>query len=75
MEVHFDGKSIIMDNYQSLTGFGLKINNINSKQSDKGHYEELLVLFDSLNGYKKNWPIPLNDLLQTSKISFLASGK
>jgi len=75
MEVHFDGKSIIMDNYQSLTGFGLKINNIKTNQSDKGHYEELLVLFDSLNGYKKNWPIPLNDLLQTSKISFLASGK
>ncbi|MCB9263173.1 MAG: bi-domain-containing oxidoreductase [Flavobacteriales bacterium] len=69
MEVHFDEKSIIMDDYKFLTGYGLKLKEISSNISKKGQFEELSALYNCL---KKGgeWPIPLWDMLQTTGASF-----
>ena len=74
MEVHFDGKSIIMDDYKSLKGYGLKLNEISTDTSKKGQFEELEVLYDALKGNSKKWPIELWDMLQTTKATFLIEG-
>jgi len=75
MEVHFDSKSIIMDNYESITGYGLKIKSMKSRQSEKGHQEELIALYNTLSGKNSDWPISLNDILSASQISFLADSE
>ena len=43
MEIHFDNKSIIMDDYKSLKGYGVKINELKSSISSKGHKEQPLL--------------------------------
>jgi predicted dehydrogenase/threonine dehydrogenase-like Zn-dependent dehydrogenase len=70
MEVHFDGKSIIMDDYKSLKGYGLKIDEISTDTSEKGQLEELEALYDTLKGNNKKWVIELWDMIQTTEISF-----
>ncbi|NLT52454.1 MAG: Gfo/Idh/MocA family oxidoreductase [Ignavibacteria bacterium] len=74
MEIHFDGKSIILDNYNFLKGYGLNIKEIKTAKSEKGHLEELIKLFDALKGENQPWPIELWDLLQTSKVTMLVAG-
>jgi len=71
MEVHFDGKTIVLDDYKSLKGYGIKIKEIKTNTSQKGHYEELKVFYDSITGKNPEWPIPLSDLIQTTEITFL----
>lgn len=71
LEVHFDNKSIIMDDYKSLKGFGVKVKSLVSTVSGKGHKEEWLALYDGLK--TGNWPISLDSLLKTTKVSILAS--
>jgi predicted dehydrogenase/threonine dehydrogenase-like Zn-dependent dehydrogenase len=71
MEVHFDGKSIILDDYKSLKGYGIKINEITTATSQKGHLEELLALYETIRGNKNEWPIELWDMLQTTEATLL----
>ena len=40
MEVHFDEKTIVMNDYKSLLGYGLKMKELSSVKSEKGHFEE-----------------------------------
>lgn len=70
MEIHFDGKSIILDDYKCLKGFGLKLNEISTPTSQKGQYEELEALYETLKGTKKEWPIELWDMFQTTEVTF-----
>jgi predicted dehydrogenase/Zn-dependent alcohol dehydrogenase len=72
MEVHYDGKTIVMDDYKSLKGYGVKIKEIKTKGSRKGQFEQLDVLYDALTSGRGNWPIPLWDLFQTTETTFLA---
>jgi len=69
MEVHFDGKSIIMDDYKSLKGYGLKLNEIITSSSQKGQFEELECLYESLKRKEKQWPIDLWDMIQTTQVA------
>ncbi len=69
MEIHFDGKSIIMDDYRILKGYGFNIKNIKTKKSEKGHLEELEILYNALIGNEEKWPIELWDMMQTSEVS------
>ena len=48
MEVHFDEKSIVMDNYKKLTSYGFSCKEISSSISNKGQYEELEALYETL---------------------------
>ena len=71
MEIHFDGKSIILDDYKSLKGFGVELKEPKSKALNKGHLEELEVLHNSLTNKNANWPIEFWDLVQTTEATFL----
>lgn len=73
MEVHFDEKTIVLDDYKKIKGYGVKIKEIETKTSQKGQFEELLALHDVLTGKKEKWPIELWDLIQTTEISFIAA--
>lgn len=70
MEVHFDGKTIVMDDYKRLKGYGIKINEIKTGFSSKGQLEELEILYETLKDYKKEWPIQLWDIIQTTEATF-----
>ena len=69
MEIHFDEKTIIMDDYKTLKGFGVKVKEISLGRSDKGQKQELEVLYNTLKG-NANWPIELWDMIQTTEITF-----
>jgi predicted dehydrogenase/threonine dehydrogenase-like Zn-dependent dehydrogenase len=69
MELHFDEKSIVMDDYKSLKGYGVSVKDPATPVSEKGQLEELHVLYHALK--KGEWPIPLSDLLQTTFSTFL----
>lgn len=71
MEVHFENKSIIMHDYQLVTGYGIRVKSCKSPIPQKGHQEEWLSLYHSLrNGIS---PIDLKSLFSTTKISLLAA--
>ncbi|MCP4971780.1 MAG: oxidoreductase, partial [Arcobacter sp.] len=71
MEVHFDEKSIILDDYKLIKGYGFNLKEIKSRKSDKGHLEELEKLHSSLTKPNSEWPIPLWDLIQTTEATFI----
>ena len=73
LEVHFDGNSLIMDDYKSLKSYGVKINEISTVNSQKGQLEELEDIYEYLSGKTNRFPIELEDLFQTTEISFLLS--
>jgi predicted dehydrogenase/threonine dehydrogenase-like Zn-dependent dehydrogenase len=70
MEVHFDEKTIVMDDYKSIKGYGLKVIEFNEKHSQKGQNEEILELYNSLSGKSKEWPIDFGDMIQTTEATF-----
>jgi len=71
MEVHFDGKSIVLDDYISLKGYGVRLNQIHTNASQKGHLEELERLYETLKGTNANWPIELWDMTQTTEAALM----
>jgi len=73
MEVHFDEKTIVLDDYKKIKGYGIKIDERSSASVQKGHLEELECLYNSLTGKLNGWPISLYDLIQTTQVSFLIS--
>lgn len=69
-EVFCDGKVFVIDDYKKLLAFGEKTKNVSSIMPEKGQYQELLAFYDSIkNG--NVYPIPLTQLEQTSRISFM----
>lgn len=73
MELHFDNKSIIMDDYKSINGYGIRINKINASVSQKGHLEQLIAFYNSIVGKSTSWPIELWDMIQTTEATFQVS--
>lgn len=71
LEVHFEGKTIVMEDYKLLTGYGIKIKQHKASSSQKGHKEEWIELYNTLK--KGEQLIPLESLFKTTEISFLAS--
>lgn len=71
MEIHFDEKSIILDDYKSVKGFGFSMKQITTNKSDKGHLEELEAVYESLTNKNAVWPIRLYDLIQTTEATLL----
>jgi len=69
MELFFDGKVLLLDNYKTLTINASKKPVVNTKVIDKGHKEELVAFANTiLNGGE--WPIPLWQQVQATEISF-----
>jgi len=70
MEIYGDGKAIVVDDFKSIDIFGAKVNGSKSPMVQKGHLEELEHLADCLqNG--TGWPIPLDQQVAATEISFL----
>ena len=70
-EIFYQNKTLIMDNFKSLKGFGF--NGFKSKKGtqDKGHKQQFESLIDSyLNSQEAI--IPFNDLYNSTKASILA---
>ena len=70
MEIHFDEKSIIIDDYKSIQGYGIQVAEIKTPVSDKGQLEELTELARSLSGKRIRWPINLETIWETTQITF-----
>jgi predicted dehydrogenase/threonine dehydrogenase-like Zn-dependent dehydrogenase len=70
MEVFFDGKSIVMNDFYELQGFGLpKIFDIKNKTQDKGHEALLQKFFTSVRLPNLQPPIPYQRILLATEIS------
>ncbi len=69
MEVHFDEKTIVLDDYKSLKGFGLKVDELRTATSQKGQYEELIRLYETIKKGNQSWPLDLWDMVQTTEVS------
>ena len=70
MEIFFDGKILDMIDYKTLNIFGLKIKGWKSPIIQKGQFEELKILAECIRG-SGDWPIPLQEQIDATEISFL----
>lgn len=73
LEVHFDGKSIIVDDYRSIHGFGIQVADIKHSSPAKGHLEELELIGDCVLGKKDKWPTPWESIIETTELTFMMS--
>ena len=71
VEVHAQGRSLVMDNWRTLTGFGFKGFSKVKKKQDKGHSEQFRLLIDRVkNGGEAL--IPFGEIVNTTRASFAA---
>jgi predicted dehydrogenase len=70
--MYFDGKIIVIRNYESIQGFGVKTKSLTSKSPDKGHLEELAAFAEYVKGEAPP-PIPLEHMIQAAETSFRVS--
>ena len=70
MEIFFDSKSIVMDDYRTLEGYGTTHGFSERAQSqDKGHEVLIRRFFEGLRAEKRKMPIDLKRLNQVSKLT------
>ena len=74
MDLHFDGKTIVLDDYKKLEVHGAKSKKLESATPSKGQLEELEAF---ANAIRKggDWPIPLWQQLQASRIALEVESK
>lgn len=70
MEVFFDGKTIVMDDYRRLQFYGISKKPLTKSQQDKGHLEELRQWANYLSG-KSPAPMSLDEIEAATRTSFL----
>jgi len=69
IEIYCDGKTLVIDDFKELRVYGSKAKGWKGPQ-DKGHLRELEEFGQAvLNG--NTWPIPLDELVRATEISFL----
>jgi predicted dehydrogenase/threonine dehydrogenase-like Zn-dependent dehydrogenase len=56
LELHVDGKSLVLDNYRILTGFGTKLA-LTTKNQEKGHRQALIAFHDAIVGSLDREPL------------------
>lgn len=71
MEVHYEGKTILMQDYMKLTGYGVKVKEMKDSAPKKGHEEEWLAMYETLR--KGESPIELESIFKTTELSILAA--
>jgi predicted dehydrogenase len=71
VEVYHQERTLIMDNWRKLTGFGFKNFSSASSSQDKGHQHQFNLLIDSVQR-GGNAIIPMDELVNTTKASFAA---
>jgi predicted dehydrogenase len=72
LEIHFDERTIVVDDYKSIDGYGVGVQEIRSKQSEKGQFEELVAVAEILRSGKGELPIPLESLFETTAVTIAA---
>ena len=68
LEMHFDGRSFIVDDYKNLVSFGASAN-FRTRTQEKGHYEELLAFHKAICGEMDRNAL-WNDAVEVSQIAF-----
>lgn len=71
VEVYHQERTLIMDNWRKLTGFGFKNFSSASSSQDKGHQNQFNLLVASIK-MGGNAIIPMEELVNTTKASFAA---
>jgi predicted dehydrogenase/threonine dehydrogenase-like Zn-dependent dehydrogenase len=69
MDVFFDGKVIVLDDYRKVLVSGSRASGWAAAASQKGQYEQLVALAQSLKGGKP-WPVDLASQLATMRVAF-----
>lgn len=69
MEVFVDGKIFVLNDYKKLSAWGTKIKGLESSLPDKGQKEELEAFAQCIM-HDGDWPIPLWQQVQSTKIAF-----
>jgi predicted dehydrogenase/threonine dehydrogenase-like Zn-dependent dehydrogenase len=69
VEVHFDEKSIVLDDFTSLKGFGAPFKDLKSKEPDKGHLEEIKELYEFIERGTGCFPIPFQQLYDNTSLA------
>lgn len=71
VEIHSQGRSIVMDNFRVSNGFGVKGLSKLKTTIDKGHFTQFKNIVDSLNSGNIT-SIPFDQILNVTKASFAA---
>ncbi len=73
MEIYVDGMVISLDDYRKLTVVGVKRKPVETRTPNKGQKEVLHAFAAAIRGYV-NWPIPLWQQLQATRIGITVDG-
>lgn len=72
MELFYDSKSIVMDDYKSLQGFGLPHSfNESTHSPDKGHQMLIERFFAGLQEEQRKMPIPVERLNRVAELTLI----
>ena len=71
VEVHSQERSLILDNWRTLTGYGFKGFSGQKAKQDKGHAEQFRLLIDRLKSGGEAL-IPFEEIINTTRASFAA---
>ena len=71
VEVHSQGRSLVLDNWRTLRGFGFKGFSRLKKKQDKGHSEQFRLLIERLKS-GGGALIPYEEIINTTSTSFAA---
>ncbi len=70
LEVFFEGKVIVLDNFRKLEGYGLKVK-MRSLKQNKGHREEVREFIEAVKKGKPS-PIPFDELVEVTLATLAA---
>jgi predicted dehydrogenase/threonine dehydrogenase-like Zn-dependent dehydrogenase len=71
VEVFHQERTLVLDNWRSLKGFGFRNFSSSSTSQDKGHHNQFNQLIDSIQKGGAQI-IPMDDIINTTKASFAA---
>lgn len=67
MDLFFDGKTVVLDDYRSLEVHGARAKGVETKTAQKGQREELEAFAAAVRGGE--WPIPLWQQVQATRMA------
>lgn len=74
VEIYADGKVLALDDYKALRVHGAQLAGWQAPLADKGHITELQAFARYVRG-ESAAPMTVDELVETTKVSFIASGQ
>lgn len=68
LEAHFDQKTIVLDNYTALKGYGITVKKLSTPHPEKGQLQELKKLAEAILGKQAEFPMPLESIFETTDL-------